>query len=227
MIGEYAASPEDTWGTFIGQTAVTCSAPSIPAAGSNGPVAEGQTLQLTASSSPGATYSWSGPNGFQSSLQNPTIPNASAADSGTYSVTASFGDCSSLTATVDVTVVPSGGGGCLPNASTLCLSNARYAVTARWQRSDGTSGQGTAVALTSDTGYFWFFGPTNIEVVTKVLNACSISSHAFWVFAAGLTNVGVTLTYTDTATGTVKSYQNTLGVPFAAIQDTAAFRTCP
>jgi len=227
LVGEYASSPEDTWGTFIARTAVICSAPAIPTASSNGPIAEGQTLQLTAVSSPGAAYSWSGPNGFESSLQNPAIPNAAAANSGTYTVTASFGDCSSLTGSVEVTVVTAAGGGCSPSASTLCLSNGRFSVTARWQKNDGSSGQGTAVSLTADTGYFWFFGPTNIEVVTKVLNACGIASHAYWVFAAGLTNVGVTLTYTDTATGTVRNYQNTLGVPFKAIQDTHAFATCP
>ncbi|HEY1038099.1 MAG TPA: gliding motility-associated C-terminal domain-containing protein [Bacteroidia bacterium] len=34
----------------------------------------------------GYTYSWSGPNSFSSSLQNPFIPNAGAVNAGTYSV---------------------------------------------------------------------------------------------------------------------------------------------
>jgi hypothetical protein len=40
------------------------------------------------------TYSWSGPNGFVSNLQNPIISNASSANAGTYTVTAtaSFGN---------------------------------------------------------------------------------------------------------------------------------------
>ena len=79
--------------------------------------------------------------------------------------------------------------------------------------------------LTGDSGYFWFFNPANIEVVIKVLGACSINDH-YWVFATGLTNVEVTLFVTDTESDTPKTYVNTLGVPFAPIQDTSAF-ACP
>ncbi len=48
---------------------------------------EGEDINLTSSLSvPGATveYFWSGPNGFMSSLPNPTISNATMADEGTY-----------------------------------------------------------------------------------------------------------------------------------------------
>jgi hypothetical protein len=116
-------------------------------------------------------------------------------------------------------------GPCVPSDGVLCLGT-RFQVTAEWRKSDGSSGPGTAVALTSDTGYFWFFDPTNVEVITKVLNGCAIGNH-YWVFSAGLTNVGVTLTYTDTAAGVQKSYPNPVGTAFAPIQDTSAFATCP
>ena len=59
----------------------------------NGPVCDSSTLNLTASSYPGATYSWSGPNGFTSNLQNPSITPAVLADSGTYSVTVTALGC--------------------------------------------------------------------------------------------------------------------------------------
>jgi hypothetical protein len=88
-------------------------------------------------------------------------------------------------------------------------------------------GAAHAVPLTADTGYFWFFDPTNIEVVTKVLPFCADPFNSIWVFAAGLTNVKVTLTYTDTYNGTVVTKTNDLNVPFAAVQDTSAFKTCP
>lgn len=114
---------------------------------------------------------------------------------------------------------------CVSNATTLCL-NERFQVAARWQKPDGSSGSGTAVPLTADTGYFWFFDPANVEVITKVLNGCGIDSH-YWVFSSGLTNVGVTLTYTDTASGVQRSYTNPVGTAFAPIQDTSAFATCP
>ncbi|MRX68203.1 gliding motility-associated C-terminal domain-containing protein [Flavobacterium resistens] len=56
---------------------------SNPIASSNSPVCIGKTLELKASG--GTNYSWTGPNGFTSIDQNPTIPNATASNSGEYS----------------------------------------------------------------------------------------------------------------------------------------------
>ena len=47
-----------------------------------------------------------------------------------------------------------------------------------------------------------------------------------WFFAAGLTNVEVTMTVTDTYSGISKTYTNPAGTPFAPIQDTGTF-PCP
>ena len=116
---------------------------------------------------------------------------------------------------------------CTPTSTSLCLADARYRVTASWKKSDGSTGDATAVRMTSDTGYFWFSNSTNVEIVTKVLNACVDPYNKYWVFAAGLTNLGVTLTYTDTKTETVKVYENPVGTAFVAVQDTQAFGTCP
>ena len=116
---------------------------------------------------------------------------------------------------------------CVANATTLCLNNNRFKVTAAWDSVNPTqSGQGTAIVLTTDTGYFWFFNSTNVEVVIKVLNACGVNLK-YWVFAAGLTNVHVVLTVTDLQTGTTKIYTNPQGVKYDAVQDTSAFSTCP
>src|SRR5690606_22019590 len=52
----------------------------------------------------GATYVWSGPNGFASNLEDPIITNATSANSGTYFLTIVVGSCSSATATHNVTV---------------------------------------------------------------------------------------------------------------------------
>ena len=106
----------------------------------------------------------------------------------------------------------------------MCL-NDRFAVSATWRTTSAT-GNGTAVKLTSDTGYFWFFGASNVEVVIKVLNACTLNSK-YWVFAGGLTDVNVVLTVRDTKTGTTRTYTNPLGVAFQPIQDTSALGVCP
>lgn len=115
---------------------------------------------------------------------------------------------------------------CVADTTTLCLGNGRFRVTADWSTSDGTTGHGRGVALTPDSAYFWFFSAGNVEVVVKVLNACSTGGN-YWVFAAGLTNVGVKLTVTDTFSGVSRTYTNPLGTPFAPVQDTSAFATCP
>jgi len=114
---------------------------------------------------------------------------------------------------------------CIPDDHTLCLNGDRFAVSARFRTASTGETEATGVELTGDSGYFWFFNPANIEVVIKVLGACSINDH-YWVFATGLTNVEVTLSVTDTESDTLKTYVNTLGVPFAPIQDTSAF-VCP
>jgi 6-phosphogluconolactonase (cycloisomerase 2 family) len=120
----------------------------------------------------------------------------------------------------------SGAGGCQPRADALCLRNGRFRVEASWADGNGGSGPGQAVSLTDETGYFWFFDRDNVEVVTKLLDACNAFGR-FWFFAAGLTNVGVQLTVTDLATGEVRIYTNPEGRPFPPMQDTSAFSGCP
>jgi hypothetical protein len=111
---------------------------------------------------------------------------------------------------------------CGPGPGNLCLDASRFSLAATWTTPAGATGGGQAVALTDDTGYFWFFDPTSVEVVAKVVDGCSVNGH-FWVFAAGLTNVRVLLTVTDTATGSVATYTNPQSTPFSSIQDTSAF----
>lgn len=118
-------------------------------------------------------------------------------------------------------------GACTGSSTTLCLNNGRFQVRASWSvPAQGTSGQGTAVQLTSDTGYFWFFTSGNVEMVVKAVNGCGFNSR-YWVFAGGLTNTAVVLTVTDTQTGTSRSYLNPANIAFQPIQDTSAFSTCP
>ena len=81
-----------------------------PTAGSDSPVCAGTTLHLTNSTLSGATYAWTGPDGFTSSAQNPTVVAATTAASGTYSVTATVSGCTSApgATTVTVNALPTG-----------------------------------------------------------------------------------------------------------------------
>jgi hypothetical protein len=78
--------------------------PSAPTAGNNGPVCPGATLSLAASTVSGATYAWTGPNSFASSLQNPNISNATTAATGAYYCTATVSGCTSAAGSTSATV---------------------------------------------------------------------------------------------------------------------------
>lgn len=114
---------------------------------------------------------------------------------------------------------------CVPSSTTICLSNDRFAVSVAWKTSSQT-GNGTAIEYTPDSGLFWFFGSTNIEMILKIINACSLNSR-YWVFAAATTDVEYTITVTDTQKATTKTYFHAQGTPAPAITDTSAFATCP
>jgi hypothetical protein len=92
-------------GTSWGQICPDCGF--IPVVGNNGPICAGLTLNLTTVTIPGATYSWTGPNGFTSTLQNPNIPNATTSASGAYYVTTTLNGCTSLPISTVATITPS------------------------------------------------------------------------------------------------------------------------
>jgi ELWxxDGT repeat protein len=118
--------------------------------------------------------------------------------------------------------LPLGGpAGCRPSATRLCLSGGRYQVEAAWLTDQGQSGTGTAVPLSADTGYFWFFSDSNVEVIVKVLDGQGVNGHV-WVFYGALSNVEYNLTVTDTRTGLTRRYFNPLG-QLASVGDTHAF----
>jgi PKD repeat protein len=73
----------------------------------NPSVCAGQNIYLT--SNGGVSYSWSGPSGFNSSVQNPTITNAGTSNSGQYTVvvTSAQGCTNSAIANVTVNLNPS------------------------------------------------------------------------------------------------------------------------
>ncbi|MBS1781608.1 MAG: gliding motility-associated C-terminal domain-containing protein [Bacteroidetes bacterium] len=80
--------------------------PAAPIAGSNSPICSGNPINLTASSIAGAIYSWTGPNNFSSSSQNPVIANAQIIHTGVYSVSATVNNCTSVVSTVLVVINP-------------------------------------------------------------------------------------------------------------------------
>ena len=103
----------------------------------------------------------------------------------------------------------------------LCLAGDRFRVEVYWELADGERGSGHPVALTGDTGYFWFFDPSSVELMVKVIDGRTVNDR-FWVFYGALSNVSYTLVVTDTVTGAVNAYLNPQGA-LASVADTSAF----
>ncbi|MFN3850520.1 MAG: 3-coathanger stack domain-containing protein [Spirosomataceae bacterium] len=87
--------------TATATTSVTSSNNLTVTASNSGPYQVGNTIELSAS---GATsYFWTGPNGFTSTVQNPTIAATLVINQGIYTVTGTSGGCSA-SATTNVIV---------------------------------------------------------------------------------------------------------------------------
>jgi hypothetical protein len=118
---------------------------------------------------------------------------------------------------------------CAPGSRVLCLgAGGRFELTADWKTPAGDAGSGRALPVTGasgvlgDTGGFWFFDSSNLELLTKVLDGRAVNG-SFWLFSGALSNVDYTLHVTDTASGTRRDYHNAQG-QLTSRADTAAFR---
>jgi plastocyanin len=117
---------------------------------------------------------------------------------------------------------------CAAGPQTLCLNNNRFKVEVDW-RTGENAGPAISVPLPAapDSGLFYFFFPTNIEMLVKVLNACVDPFNHYWVFYAATTNVEFAVVVTDTQTGRTRGYFNPLNRTAPPVQDVSAFPTCP
>ena len=125
----------------------------------------------------------------------------------------------------------SGGGPCVPSANTLCIDDQpgdkRFQIQATVSTVEGGGVHGPASDIPlsglgiSQGGILWFFAATNPEMLIKVINGCGLGGH-YWVFFAALTNVGFSVTVTDTQTGHFKTYTNADSTTAAPVQDTSA-----
>jgi len=127
---------------------VSCTA----TASNTGPYCAGSTIQLNGGG--GGTYSWTGPNGFTSTLQNPTIPSATSSASGVYTLTITVGACTS-TATTTVTVNPTATANanidqivCAGGSITLAGSIGGGATSGTWSAPTGTFSNATSLTST-------------------------------------------------------------------------------
>lgn len=129
---------------------------------SNSPICEGQTLELYVTApQAGATYNWTGPNGFSQSTTNTTlqVPNATANMSGEYNMTMTGISQNSNTAVVDVLITPRPTPEIIAESEALCL------------------GESTQLSVNSNYELFWsaitFSG--NYSSVAEYVNTVTVS----------------------------------------------------
>ncbi len=114
---------------------------------------------------------------------------------------------------------------CQNGDQNLCINNNRFDVQVYYSTLLGDSGMGEAVPLTPDSGYFWFFNDTNVELLVKVLDGTTINGH-FWFFWGAMTDVQYTITVTDMETGAVRTYGGEQGIQKSG-NDITAFSDNP
>jgi len=147
----------------------------VPTATANTPFTGGD-LNLIGGPDGMTSYSWTGPNGFTSSVQNPTITGVTAAAAGTYNLTVTNSTGGSASVTVDVIINPLPAPAIIgPNPVCQSVDNSTeiYSTTAvpgrtyNWTVVGGTlSGQGTnqiAVLWTTP-------GPGSVSVTETVIS---------------------------------------------------------
>jgi len=150
-----------TMGSNNGPGSISITYNSAASASNTGPYCEDGTIQLNGFATPGSIYAWTGPNGFTSNAQNPTIPMATVANGGIYTLNVSGGGCNG-TVTTDVVVIAKP----TPNAGPdqfLCL---------------GTPISLTGTVSTPGNTYQWSYiapGIVPAPTVTYSLNANNVS----------------------------------------------------
>jgi hypothetical protein len=109
---------------------------------------------------------------------------------------------------------------CVADATHLCVQSGRYRISATWSVG-GRSGTASAIPIAANTGGFWFFDPSALDLTVKVVDGRPINGHV-WFFYAALSDAGYSITVTDTRTGLVKTFANPAG-RLASVADTSAF----
>ncbi len=152
-------------------------------------ICDGATLQLTTSAITGATYSWTGPNAFTSTLQNPAITPATIVNTGQYIVTVTATGCGGVPVSATDTI------------HVIVNSNGTLNLT---PQPDLSVCQGATIQLTTNTitgaTYNWT-GPntfTSSQQNPAIIAATAANAGQYIVTVSALGCGGVPVTATDT-----------------------------
>lgn len=182
----------------------------------DGPYCVGDDIQLTANTTHYATYHWTGPNGFSSNLQNPTITNCTMANAGTYSCSIQVGSQQSSTASTQVIVYPQP----IANftATTVCQGSAtQFTSTSttnpsgqsissyQWNFGDEQSGSGQSTTHTYATPGTYYATLTvstgNGHCTDQITRTVTVKPQPTAGFTASTVCMGEATQFTNTSTG--------------------------
>jgi PKD repeat protein len=153
------------------------SPPATPTATTNATICSGKTLTLSANTTSAgvANYSWTGPNGFTSFLQNPSIPNVIVADTGTYYVTVTISGCRSNAGSVHVMIDSTPAKPVIVTNSPLC--------------SDSTLNLSVTTASTMQVNWLWTYpnGITSASQNNTIPNTTTANGGNYTVVVTSLT----------------------------------------
>ncbi|MEO8378936.1 MAG: NF038122 family metalloprotease [Acidobacteriota bacterium] len=142
-----------------------------------------------------------------------------AGQTGTFRIRARNGSADSGYSNEASATTPGSGGACTPNATTVCLLNGRFRVSINYVNpfSNPPNQPGTFLAArllegvqNPDTGLFGFSSAQAVEVVVRIQDTRPFAPR-FDLYYGGMTDVGYTVSVTDTVSGTSRQYVNTVG----------------
>ena len=147
-------------------------------------VCNGGSIIFSTPTQQNATYSWTGPNGFASVQQNPIIANASAVNSGIYTLTVSGQGCTSPPVSDTVLVIElatpillGNDTVCARDSISLLITNSDTSAIYYWNGPQGFSSTGISITIfpadTLNSGTYTVYGS---------VNGCLSNDSSFTVF---------------------------------------------
>ncbi|PQJ08714.1 hypothetical protein CJD36_022850, partial [Flavipsychrobacter stenotrophus] len=219
--GSYTLAATNSCGTVTSATsAITISntPTAVTTALSSSSICNGGTLTLTGSATNALSYSWSGPNGFTSTVASPASFTVNTASAGVYTFTATntCGNTTAMTATLSILSVPSAVSAMASSytvcsGSTLTLTGAASgATTYSWSGPNSFSSTllnpASFTVNTASAGIYSLTATNSCGIASTTTTAVTVNSLPT-ASVLGTATIGsgssTTLLFTGTANATV------------------------
>ena len=178
---------------YSNELALTVNLTPTATAFNNGPACVGGSVIFDGVPSAAGTYAWSGPNGFSSTMEDPTRSGLVAIDAGTYSFTVTVAGCPSTPATTAVVVNPA------PTiSSTTATPNPTcFNGNSQLQVSASLPTQPSGYSMTPSAGSF-----------TPLVGATTVAAVKADDAVSGALPIGFTFNYAGSSYTTVRASSN-------------------